>query len=197
MTMTDKPDSATSDIDYGTPAVLPEDADAAKERVNWHARMVRKLTADKHELTDMFDTEYQRLTAELERISERREHHARVLQDKIDWHQSPIESYHRMRLVADPKLKTLPLLHGYSKMTVPKAAKVFVKPDADAAVLAWAREHHPEILKAPNITDVRAVVDVRSDMKVVDKATGETVDCLVAQVGDATWVFDPEPGSPW
>jgi CBS-domain-containing membrane protein len=190
-------DTETSDVDYTQPAVLPEDVDAAKERANWHARMVRKLTADKHELTDMFDTEYSRLVAELERLSERREHHARIIQDKIDWHQAPIESYHRMRLVADPKLKTLPLLHGYSKITVPVTAKVFPKPNADADVLKWAREKHPEILKAPNITDVRGVVAVRSDMKVIDKATGETVECLVAQVPDSTWGFDPEPGSPW
>lgn len=179
----------TSDVEYDTPAVLPDDEGEALERVAWHARMARKAHAELAEMFDLYDTEMARLT-------ERREHRARIIMERIGWHQAPIESYHRMR-VANGGPKTLELPHGTSRMAVPKTPKVWVGTEGQAAVLEWARASHPEILRGPLITDVREVVTIDDDLKVIDKATGEIVPGLVAQVPEARWSFDPEPGGAW
>jgi hypothetical protein len=176
----------TSDIDYGTPAILPE-GDEALERVAWHARMARQAKAELDELEDIYD-------AELARMIERRENRARIITERLNWHTAPIESYHRMRLEADGK-RTIELPHGTSKMTVPKQPKVWFADDKRAA--DWARRSHPELMRPPLISDVREVITVTDDLKVIDKTTGEVVDALVAQIPEPRWSFDPEPGSPW
>jgi hypothetical protein len=52
-------------------------------------------------------------------------------------------------------------------------------------------------MRGPNVTDVRDVVTITDDLRVVDSATGELVPGVSAEVPAARWTFDPEPGSPF
>lgn len=180
-------DHDTSDIDYSTPAELPDDDNDILERVAWHARMARRAQAELDEISDLYD-------AELARLTERRENRVRIIMERLAWHKAPIESYARMRLERDGK-RTIELPHATSKISVPTKPQVFIT-DTDT-LTDWARTRHPEILRSPNVTDVRRVVTVTDDGKVVDPDTGEFVPGVEAQVPQPRWSIDLEPGSPW
>ena len=182
------PPVENSDIDYSTPAILPEDD--ALSRLDWHMRMVRKYRAEVAELDDVY-------LAEMDRMRDRYANRRRIIEDKSRWHQAPIESYHR----AHPDQRTIELPHGASKLSVPKTPKVFMNGEHNEAVTEWARKAHPEIMKGPNITDVRKVVDIKDHndgtFTVVDPTTGEVVPGVTAQIPLPSWSLDVEPGSPF
>jgi len=179
----------TSDIDYDTPAIIPDDLDALS-RMDWHMRMVRRQTQNLTELTDLY-------RAEMDRLSDRLINRTLIIQKAIAWHRAPIESYHR----AHPDRKTLELPNGSSKLTVPRTAKVFADAYQPDVVTEWARWAHPEIMRGPNITDVRKVVSIKTcddgSLAVVDSETGEIVPGVTAQVPNASWSLDVEPGDPF
>lgn len=190
------------DIDYDKPAVLPDDDQAARERVDWHARMVRHYTAQRDEEIASYQREIDRLKAEIE-------HRKRTAQTHIDWHTAPIESYHRMRQEQDRDLRTLRTPHATSKITVPKTPVVNVAEGYDLTkqavpIFTWLRDHHPNVLKLPGISEIRKLVDVVDtyandaiiDRIVVDKDTGEVLPFLVAEVPPLTYKLTPEEGAP-
>lgn len=187
------------DIDYTVDAVLPEDPEEAKRRVEWHARMARHYTAQLAEETAAFQREIDRLKAEIEMRK-------RTVEARVRWHTDPIESYHRMRQEQDPDYRTLRMPHGTSKITVPKKPVVSLgdmSDDEDAAV-AWLIEQHPQLLKLPGIATIRSLVDVKevdegediTGLAVFDKETGEVLRFLTADVPDKTYKFTPEEGTP-
>lgn len=180
--------SDTSDINYDEPALLPEDDTEALNRIAWHARLARAAWAERGEIEAMYEDE-------MRRLRDRLQNRVDIIAKRIAWHTAPIESYHRMRLDANSKLKTIELPHGTSRITVPKSAKAFVTDKA--AVTDWARTAHPEILQSPNVTDVRVVVQITDDLRVIDPVTGEIVPGVTAEIPPARWTFDPEPGSPF
>lgn len=174
-----------TEIDYDAPAEpwQPPQGWDVLERLDWHARKARAIQARLDQLDDLFGREIQRL-------EDRREEESTTLHRKLDWHRAPIESYHR----AHPDDRTLKLPNATAKLTVPRTARVFAA-DNDA-MTEWARTAHPEIMRGPNITDVRRVVTITDDDRVVDTATGEVVPCLRAEVGEPSWTLNLEPGEP-
>lgn len=180
--------SDTSDIDYDTPAFIPDNEAEALERIAWHARLARAAHAELADVEAMY-------AAEMERLRDRLDNRQAIINKRIAWHTAPIESYHRMRLEADPKRKTIELPHGTSRVTVPTKPKAWIT-DYEAAT-EWARTAHPEIMRGPNVTDLRDVVQITDDLKVIDPATGEIVPGVAAEIPAARWTFDPEPGSPF
>lgn len=172
-------------VDYDGPAEpwQPPDGWDVMERLDWHARRARSVQAQIDGINDLFGREMDRLEA-------RRDEEVAILQRKIDWHQAPIESYHR----AHPDNRTIKLPHATSRLTVPKSPRIFAA-DLDA-VIEWARANHPEILRSPNITDVRKVVQI-ADGKVIDPSTGEVVHGLAAEMPDPSWSLNLEPGEPF
>jgi hypothetical protein len=178
----------TSDVDYSIPAVIPE-LDPLP-RLDYHIRMVRKY---RHEASEL-DAIYR---AEMDRITDRYKNRLRIIQSKIDWHASPIESYHR----AHDDTATLELTHGASRLRKAHHAKVFMPGETSDVVTEWARTAHPEILRGPNVTDVRRVVDIVTHddgtLTVIDPATGEVVPGVKAEWPVASWSLDTEAGEPF
>lgn len=179
----DKPERQPGDIDYATPAILPDDDGAALDRLTWHARMARRYDDEALELEA-------RYTAEIDRLMDARDYAVGKLRAKRDWHTAPIEQYHR----AHPDNRTLDLVHARSKLRVPKKATVFI--DDAETVAEWCRTAHPELLRGPNVTAVRGVVSALDDGRVVDAATGEVVPGVHAEVPAPTVHVDLDPGSP-
>lgn len=175
----------TDEVDYDGPAEpwQPPQGWDTLERLDWHARKARAIQARLDRLNELFDREIQRL-------EDRREEEAATLLRRLEWHRAPIESYHR----AHPDDRTLKLPNATSKLTVPRTPRIFAV-DIDA-MAEWARAEHPEIMRGPNITDVRRLVTVADDDRVVDTATGEVVPCLRAEVGEPSWTLSLEPGEP-
>lgn len=187
------------DIDYEQPAQLPDDPEQARERVEWHARMVRHY----HAVLDEETASFQR---EITRLKERLELRQATLRGRIDWHTVPVESYHRMRQREDAEVRTIRMPHATSKITVPKKpvinfADTMVDGDANP-LLQWMTAYHPELLKLPGIAEIRKVVEVTNDgtdkreLIVVDKDTRRPVFGLVAEVPAPTYKLTPEEGAP-
>jgi hypothetical protein len=176
-----------SDVDYSTPAQLPDDPTEAERRLQWHARRARTLEAERLEIED-------RYKAEIDRLTEEMQYEVAALRRQIDWHETPIRAYHTMRLAEDPTYpKTLKLPDGRSKYITYETPRVFVDPEDSSGLVEWACTH-PEIMRPPNITEVRRIVTVTDEGKVVDKATGEVVPGVVALVPEQSWSFTPAPG---
>lgn len=180
--------AGTSDIDYSVPAVIPDDD--ALSRLDWHMRMIRVRTTELHDVDRLYN-------AEMARIKDRHQNRRRIIQNAIDWHSAPIRSYHLAHLDE----RTIEMPHGTSKVTVPVKPKVFMDGEQSDVVTEWARTAHPEIMKGPNVTDVRRVVDIKDHkdgtFTVVDPTTGEVVPGVTAQIPQPSWSLDIEPGSPF
>jgi thioester reductase-like protein len=179
---------ATSDVDYDTPAVLPDDDMAARERVDWHIRQVARYDQRLNELEATFEAEIARLRARLDML-------AGPLRRAVAWHEAPIRSWHEALMTQDASRKTVHMPHGSSKMRTPTRPRIFL--DDEAAVTDWAREHHPELLRGPNVTALRDALDIASTedgYRAVDPKTGEFVPGLSAQVPMPTWSLDLHPG---
>jgi len=187
---------AQGDIDFTTPAAMPEDPDEARDRLGWHMRMVRTAEDQQIEIQREFDRE-------VNRITELTQNRLRIIKSRRAWHAAPIESYHRMALNEDPKRKTIETMHGRSKMTVAKKPRVFI--DDPEAATAWAVANRPHIVKTSvNVTDLRNAVDVQTtkagDIYVTapDLDTGEIkpVPGVHAEIPRPTHTIDTDPGSP-
>lgn len=179
----------TSDLDYSVPARLPEDDDEALRRIDWHVRMVRRERDELHRLEALY-------RAEMDRLHDRYAERARIINSRIDWHSSPVESWHR----AHPERRTVELPHGTSKLRVPKQPMVFMAGEDNDVVRDWAITAHPEILRGPNVTAVRKVVQIvetGDGWQAIDPATGEVVPGVTVQMPEPTWTLDTDPGSPW
>lgn len=181
-------------FDYSQPPVGADETlnlelavKAAEYAAYWQERI--------REVADHYDAEHQKLMAKLDALEERRQHEIGKLTRKYAWHEARIRHYHEQVLEADPKRKTLDLIHGSSRAVVPAKVQVFVGPDGSEGVTEWARRAHPELCKAPGISEIRNVVTVE-DGKVVDRATHEVVPGLIAQVPAPRYSFEADPWSP-
>lgn len=173
-----------SDIDYNTPALDVDDLD----RVSWHMRSVRAAEDEMHDVERMANIE-------LNRITEWRDARRRVLQNRIDWHSAPIRSYHEMRMTDDDSQRTIDTPHGRSKISVPVKPQVFI--DDPDILTEWARTARPDLLYSRvNVTDLRKMMKVDDDGKVIDPSTGEVVPAVHAEVPAPRWSLDVDPGSP-
>lgn len=188
MTLIDIVDDETDGFDYDNPVPGCSDLEAAVRSAEYAAYWQQRIS----EVADIYDDEHQRIMRKLDALDERRIWELGKLTKKYEWHQAQIADYHRRILATDPKRKTLDLVHGSAKAVVPVKAQVFI--DNPDAVTEWARNHHPEILRAPIVTDVRRLVEV-VDGKVVD-VDGEIVQGLSAQVPEARYTFEADPWSP-
>jgi hypothetical protein len=181
-------DEEQDGFDYDAPIPGCADLEAAVRSAEYAAYWQQRIT----EVGDIYDAEHQRLMRKLDALDERRIYEVGKLTKKYQWHQAQIADYHRRVLADDPKRKTLDLVHGSAKAVVPVKPQVFI--DNADTVKAWAIAHHPEILRAPNVMDVRRVVDI-VEGKVVGE-DGEIVQGLSAQVPDARFSFEADPWSP-
>lgn len=165
------------DIDYGTPALMPDGTAEALDRASWHLKMAARATAQRDEI----DAVYQ---AEMDRLEIRRLHRRRIFNDQIAWHQAPIESLHRALLRDDPKRKSIELPYGTSKIRVSKTPTVTFTDKA--ATLAWAETNHPDILgRTINVTGVKSIANV-TDAGVID-TTGEIIPGVEASTPEPSW----------
>lgn len=183
------PDLVDSDDEY----LMDDPADEAADLVDVdrHLAAVRRARTERDQITAIYETEIGRLTDRLESVQA-------VIDRRIAWHLAPVESWHR----AHPQKRQLKLPHGTIKLTVPTKACAWFDGDTGRdAVTDWARREHPELLKAPNITDVRKtleLVEVESGWVALDASTGEVVDGLTVTVPEPSWSFTVEDGdSPW
>jgi hypothetical protein len=160
------------DIDYGTPALMPDDHAAALERASWHMRKAAMLTAERDELAAVY-------RREMERLELRLEHRRRILNERIAWHEEPVRQLHLALLRSNPKRKTIELPYGTSKVRVPATPKVSITDNA--ALLAWAESNRPELLgRSINVTAIRTVAVPKG--KVAPGETGEAVDSETGEV---------------
>lgn len=186
----------TSDINYDEPAKLPENADDARRLVEWHVRMARAAAAEADEIKASY-------AAEIERLVERRDNRLRILKNQREWHEAPVESWHKMLQRGDDRRATIEMPHGTSKITVPKKPKVeLVDHDkTPGRIREWLIAKHPEVLELPNITTIRSLVEIRPGLipgshVIVDKADGEIVNGLTDQLPEPTYKLTLEPGAP-
>ena len=181
-------DDRDLDIDYDTPANMPEGEAEARNQAMWHAKMAAMFTAELEQFSKA-------AKAELERIELRIEDRKRILRNQIAWHEEPIESLHTALIRDNPdQPQTMDLVYGKSKVTVPKTPKVAIT-DKDA-VLAWAEKNRPEILgHTINVTGVRSIARIvqpelvkpDSTGPVVDSETGEVIPGVRAELDAPTW----------
>lgn len=155
--------------------------------LDYHTAEVRRYRAQLARVQESF-------RAEMERMRDRLQERERILNERINWHLLPIESYHR----AHPKERTLTLAHGTAKLRVPKTPMAWIK-DPDE-VHKWALAHHPEITKPPSVSEVRKLVvieDVGSGFAPIDCETGEIIPGMYADLPEPTWTLDTEEGEPF
>lgn len=167
-----------SDIDYETPAVLPEAETDALERANWHMKMAAMLTAERDQLERVY-------AIEMDRLKERLAHRKRVVNDRIAWHEQPVEALHLAIVRDNPKRsKTIELPHGTSKVKVPQTPRVQFTDQA--ATLAWAEKNHPELLgHSINITAVKTIAKEQDG--VVADENGEIIPGVEAVLDPPSW----------
>ena len=183
-----------NDIDYDRPAVIPDEEAVALDRAEWDAYMIRKITAAR-------DDTVARYKAEINRLGEAMAERRAIENNKIAWHEERIRQVHQMLDREQKGVPTIHFPHGTSKLRTPKTPKV-VEPDPnDVTVLMWLHEHHPDVLKMPNVSTIRDLVAVVTDedghYHVIDKSTGEDITgILTAALDDPTWNFKPETGDP-
>ena len=172
------PIQTESDIDYDTPAEMPDGQAEALERASWHLRMASQLTAERDQIAGVYK-------AELERLAIRLGHRSRILNDQIAWHERPVEALHRALLADSPKRKTIELPYGTSKMRTPKTARLEIVDRPK--LLSWAEDSHPDILgRTINVTGVKTVAMVTDDLQVLTEH-GEVIPGVEAVLDDPSW----------
>lgn len=179
------------DIDYNTPAVMPDDHAAALERASWHLRMASVYAAERDDLLAVYQ-------AEMERLQLRIEHRARILNQKIEWHEAPVRGLHLALLEQQKDRKTIELPHGTSKVRVPKQPRVYITDKK--ALLAWAENTHPDLLSRDiNVTGVKEVIARLPVLKAgeispVTDINGEVIPGVEAILEHPTWNATYERG---
>lgn len=180
------------DIDYGSePPEMPDDELAAFDRANWHLREISRIRARRHDLEANFEAEVRRLQMRLDRRLE-------MLAGEERWHTTPLQNLHRAVLARDAKRKTINLACGTLKargqqpewryvapVTSGQYATADEQPENVEAFVAWAREHHPELV-APRTIGV----------KVPDASVARVLEALMALddvPANALAVTDPVP----
>jgi hypothetical protein len=189
---TDIVDDETNGFNYDAETEAVESLEIAVKHAEYAAYWRGRIT----EIADAYDAEDRKLLDKLEALRERREFEVGKLTKKLAFHEAHIAEYHRSVLRLNPKRKTLDLVHGSSRATVPAKPKVWFNPEGSDEHMAWVREYHPELLRAPLISDVRRYVTGTEDGKVFDVDSGEIVPGLVAQVPEPYYSFDADPWSP-
>lgn len=163
----------------------------ALNKIAWHLAQLRRLACDHADIRDRFNTE-------IERIERLRNDRLEVIERDIEHRTSLIQAAHLALHGAGMVDKTIHTPHGTSKLREPKAAQVFA-PDRAVldALIPWADEHHPHIVKRSlGIGDVRKVVTAREDGTVIDKTTGEVLEGLIAEIPRPTVSVHPDEGAP-
>lgn len=143
----------------------PAEVDAL-DRANWHLREIARIRREKAQLTASFD-------AEIRRIKIRLDARTAILDREEAWHLRPVIGLHRALRAADPKRTSITLACGTlkSKGQQPKwlyghertpeeiateysEQRLPVEPWADETetFIAWAREHHPELIAPRKVT---------------------------------------------
>jgi len=167
------------DIDYDTPANMPEGEAEALERASWHMRKAAMLKAERDQLNAVYQ-------AEIDRLLVRRGHRLRIIDNQIEWHEEPVRSLHLALLRDNPRRKTIELPYGTSKVRAAQKPKVII--EDKGAVLAWAERNHPDLLGMTiNVTDLRSVAEPTDDGRAVDAATGELVPGASSHTPEPTW----------
>lgn len=152
-----------------------------------HMRHARRIN---NELADT-KRDYQ---AEIDRLQDAMGERVRILTNELEWHQAPIRSFHEMTMTEDSSQRTLHTPHGRSKISVPDKAQVFI--DDPSKLAEWASESMPDVVQRKVlVSDLRKAVTVTDD-KVFNRATGEVVPGVHAEVPAPRWSIDLDPGSP-
>jgi hypothetical protein len=176
--MHEEPTDYEEDIDYDTPALMPPGEPEALERASWHMRMAAQITAERDQIAAVYK-------AEMERLEMRLAHRMRIMNNRIAWHEQPVEALHLALLKSNPKRKTIELPYGTSKVRVSTAPKLSISDNS--ALLVWAENNHPELLgRTINITAVKTVAVMHMG-KVIDAASGEMIPGVEATTVDPKW----------
>lgn len=159
------------DIDYETPAEMPAAQTEALDRASWHLSMAARIRAERAQLDAVY-------AAEIERLQIRQAHRRRIMDDRIAWHEEPVEALHLALLRDDPKRKSIELPHGTSKIRVSKTRRLEFTDQP--ATIAWAEANYPEILgRTINVTGVKHVATITEAGVVIDP-NGEIVPGVAA-----------------
>jgi hypothetical protein len=174
------------DIDYDTPAEMPDGQAEALDRASWHLKMAAKYSRQLSEIDAVYK-------AEMERLDIRRQHRLRILANQIAWHETPVESLHRALLAEDPKRKSIELPYGTSKIRASKTPKLEFTDMA--ATLAWAEENHPDILgRTINVTGVKTIASTSPDFRMVVDDNGEIIPGVEASMPESSWSASYDSG---
>jgi hypothetical protein len=177
--MTDYEFGDEPDIDYETPAVMPEGSAEALDRASWHMRMASMISTERDQITAVYK-------AEMERLQIRLQHRIRIFDDRIAWHEEPVSSLHLALLRDEPKRKSIELPYGTSKVRVPKTPRVEFTDQP--ATLAWAEVNHPEILgHTINVTGVKSIAVPLGEAGSVTDTNGEIIPGVQAVLDDPSW----------
>jgi hypothetical protein len=149
------------------------------------------------EAGDAYDAEEARLQARIDALHERRAHEVGKLTGKYEYHRARVLNYHQHLLESEPGRKSVDLIYGTSNVRVYKKPRL--KIDDRAAVLAWAKERHPELVtytERISQPELESVLEV-GDSKVFDPVTGEAVPGVSSHVSEPTFWFDRDPNGAW
>ena len=144
-------------------------------------RMIRAIARERRKVAHaeaVVAAEKDRLDAWLER--------RRAVHD-TSFLEAALAGYHEARLAREPKLKTIHLPSG--DLVARK------QPDRwdidDDAFLAWASEHHPDLIRVrPPEVDraaVKKALTVHDDGRVIDGQSGEVVPAITVEAGGITF----------
>lgn len=161
-------DSLTDDLtaalagdepDYDTDPAPPEDADHAN-------RMLRRLARVRREMADLDAL----VAAERERLDAWHDARRAILLNRERWIADGLEMWHRAILAMDPKRKSINLPCGTLKLRARQDEYVFTD---EAAFIAWAEGHQPDLLRTKVEVDRKAV---RGALAITDTGAAVTED---------------------
>ena len=167
------------------PEITAAETDALID-AGWHLRKIRRLRKQ----LDQSEAVYKR---ELERLQEWRQAEKTKWESRIEWHEAPLRQLSHRLHEADPNLRTIGLPDGKLKLRVPDIEQAVI--EDEAALLAWATERAPQLLRPRQLL---GVMDLRRETvtmggKVFMHDTGDLVPGAKAEVPEPTWNCTVEP----
>lgn len=174
-----------TDIDYETPAEMPDHLDdvEARQRLDWHLRMIRRISDESAKTIAVFN-------AEIERLKDERDDIVAGSDARLAWHRGPVEAYHLALVRDDPENapRTLRLPSGVSKVRVPKERRMVWTEDGNEAAADWLVENGHEQLVTHRTTlgKIREVGIMTPNGSVVDRETGEIIPGVTSVLDEPT-----------
>lgn len=150
------------------PLTLPTLADAQRA-----ASRVAYLRGKAAELTSLYDDEEKAILAALETLRQRKADAVKPYERRIGWYLFALEQFHRERLAADPKEKTIKLPAGDLAMRAQQPEWVYGDTDTVTTVLSMYRDDLVRVNQEPDKVALKKAARVQDGKVYIEDQDGE------------------------